>query len=358
MPLAIHCPCGVQVLLADTITRLQGPCPNCGRPLDVEMYRSAALLAGLSPAQPDVPPVPVAVPVLQSEESNPPAAAATPEPVPLAAPVAEEEADPLASLTAGESAQPRSRHVRLYSPRAVAGAALLGGWLAGCLLVAANYSRLRRRAAARLAFLAGVAGTAGILWAVWKYTDVPGRLGALLYLGPLFLAELLGAALLLLPAAWLLQGRDFAAHLADGGKREPGRGVVGACLVCSGLFFLVQTLLTYPVTWQGSGSNVVFGTNEEIYFTEGVSRDLAVRLGRKLQEVEIFNHQGAKTVVVSRKDDGFEVRLFVAPWAGGPAGDVGNFEWLRRLLSEEVFDGSHVRIVVCDPSNRVLRAID
>jgi hypothetical protein len=358
MRLAIHCPCGVQVLIEDTITHLQGPCPNCGRPLDVAVYRSAALLAGLSPAQPDVLPVPVAVPVLQSEESSLPAAAETPESVPLAAPVTQGEADPLASLTDGEKTEPRGRRVRLYSPRAVAGAALLGGWLAGCLLTAANYSRLRRRGAARLASLAGVAGMAGILWAVWKYTDVPPRLGALFYLGPLFLAELLGAALLLLPAAWLLQGRAFAAHLADGGKREPGRGIIGACLLCSGLFFLVQTLATYPVTWQGSGSNVVFGANEEIYFTEGVSRDLAVRLGRKLQEVEIFNNQGAKTVVLSRKDDGFEVRLFVASWAGGPGIDVGYFEWLRQFLSLEVFDGSHVRIVVCDLFNRALRVMD
>jgi hypothetical protein len=359
MRLAIRCPCGVEVLIEDTITRLEGPCPHCGRPLDVELHRSAALLAGVSATpQADIPPVLVAVPVLQSEENSPPSAAEAPPPVPVAAPVPREEADPLASLTEGEPAQLRGRHVRLYSPRAVAAAALLGGWPAGCLLLAANFQRLRRTGAAWSARLLGVLGTLGILWAVMKYTDVPPRLGALLYLGPVFLAELVGAALLLLAIAWLLQGRAFAAHLAAGGRREPGRGVVGTCLLSGAIFFLVQTLATYPVTWQGSGSNVVFGSDEEIYFTEGVSRDLAIRLGRKLQEFAIFDNQGAKTVVVSKRDNGFEVRLFVASWHGGPALDLGPLDWLRRTLSAEVFDGSHVRIVVCDQQGRPLRVID
>jgi hypothetical protein len=359
MPFAIHCPCGVQILIADTITHLQGPCPNCGRPLDVAAHRTAALLAGVSAnGELDVPPVPIAVPVLQSEESNPPRTAEAPESIPLAAPVPQGETDPLASLTEGSIIQTHAPRARLYSPLAVAGAGLLGGWLAGCLLLSANYRRMRRAAAARLAVLAGVLGTAGILWAVWKYTDVPPRLGALLYLGPLFLAELLGAALLFLVVARLLLGRTFAAHLAGGGKREAGWVVIGPCLLCSGLFFLMQTLVTYPVTWQGSGGNVVFGSDEAVYFTEGIRRDLAVKLGHKLQEVGYFDNQGAKSVVVSKRDDGFEVRVFVKTGVGLPAIDADALDWLRQFLSREVFDGSPVRLVVCTQLNRVLRVFD
>jgi hypothetical protein len=74
--------------------------------------------------------------------------------------------------------------------------------------------------------------------------------------------------------------------------------------------------------------------------------------------LKFLDNRGAKTVVVSKAGDGFEVRLFVAAWVGGPPVHVGPLDWLRLLLSAEVFDGSHVRLVVCDQGNRVLRVLD
>jgi hypothetical protein len=271
---------------------------------------------------------------------------------------AEEDASPLDFSPADDSAEPRRPYARLYSPRAVAGAALLGGWLAGCLLLASNYRRRKRRVAAWLLALIGILGAFSILVALWKYADVPPRLGAVLYLGPIFLAQLVGAALLLGGVAKLLQGRTFAAHLKEGGKRAPFGGVAAMCLLCSGLLFLLQAFLTYPVTWDGTGRGLEFAPNQELYYTEGVTREEALRLGQKLREIGAFDDRGdRKTVILSKKDDLFVVRVFLREGAWMDEEVLAYFHELRGLLSKEVFADAPVEIVLCDQFNRQKKVI-
>jgi hypothetical protein len=111
----------------------------------------------------------------------------------------------------------RRPYYQFYSPTTVAGCAMLGGLLVGCLVLALNYRRLKRLWACCLLALVGILGTLGILVVLWNYTDVPPGLPAIPYLGAVFLGQLVSAALILWLAARFLQGRLYALHLVNGG---------------------------------------------------------------------------------------------------------------------------------------------
>lgn len=102
----------------------------------------------------------------------------------------------------------------LFSPMQIASATLLGGVLAAALLVALNYRRLGRLAAATAAAALGVVGTFGQL--VLLFNLPHGFPAVSLYLPMMLVTFAL--------AQWL-QGDDFAEQLAAGGPvathREP-----------------------------------------------------------------------------------------------------------------------------------------
>jgi hypothetical protein len=230
---------------------------------------------------------------------------------------------------------------------------------AGCLLLASNYQRLERKVAAAVMVLVGVLGTLGIFLALWKYADVPPKFAALVYLGPIFLAQLVGAALLLGVVALLLQGRAFAAHVKEGGKPAPFRGTAGLCLLCSAVLFFLQAFINYPVTWDGTGRGLEFARNQELYYTEGVSREEAVRLGQKLLEIGVFDDRGErKTVILLKQGDKFLIRVFLREGAWKEQEVLDYFQDLRDLLSREVFDDGPVEILLCGQFNRQKEVIN
>jgi len=98
---------------------------------------------------------------------------------------------------------------KLFTPPHVAVASILGGPLAGFLLIAANFKRLAEVGAAKGSVAAGIVGTA-LLWIT-------------AYLDPLQLASCKGiistavAALFMWLAADVLQGPDLKAHALAGG---------------------------------------------------------------------------------------------------------------------------------------------
>jgi hypothetical protein len=264
--------------------------------------------------------------------------------------------EPSPLVFSAPDADPGRRRVyyALYSPAAVAGAALLGGLPAGCLLLATNYRRLKKNTAAGLIALAGLLATLGTCAALWNYADVPPGLAALGYLGPLFLVQLLGAALLLGVLAYLLQGRTFAAHARAGGRRASFWGPVAAYLVCGGSVFLLQTALTYPATWNGTSGPLEITPNQEIYYAQGITRDQAERLGQKLREVGLFDDLGtAKTVGLTKEGDRVRVRIFLRDDSWKDPGILDHFQGLRDQLAQDVFPGSPVELVLCDQFGQV-----
>jgi hypothetical protein len=272
--------------------------------------------------------------------------------VPPAAPAGERS--PLVFSAPDAGPGPRRVYYQLYSPAAVAGAALLGGLPAGCLLLATNYRRLKQNAAAGLTAVAGLVGTLGICAALWTYADVPPGLAALGYLGPLFLAQFLGSSLLLGALARLLQGRAFATHVRAGGRRASFWGPAAAYLVCGSFVFLLQTGLTYPGDWSFTSARLEVTPNQEIYYGHGITRDQAERLGRKLRELGLFDDRGwSKTVGVAKEGDCIRVRVFLHEDAWRDPNVLDGFQELRDQLARDVFPGSPVDLVLCDQFNQV-----
>jgi len=138
----------------------------------------------------------------------------------------------------------------------------------------------------------------------------------------------------------------------------PARAAVPPSLILSAAIFIFQVIATYPVTWDGTGGGLVFGPGEELLYTEGVSRDLAEKLGDKLHEIGLFNGDGAhRSIIVSRVNDIFQVRIFLrhGVWKQRAFADFARD--LRDRLEREVFAGAPVEIVLCDEFNRPQRWI-
>jgi hypothetical protein len=337
----IVCACGKRLLVREEQAGQLGKCPVCGQEIDTPALGQQDLLPPVSDPGPPADP--------WSDLSLDPV---------ISPAAVEEVASPLAFLNEASKGEVRAAYrSRQYSPRAVAAAGLLGGPLAGCLLLAANYRRLGRKGAAWFFVLVGILASGGIFAALWEYADCPPRLGAVLYLGPLFLAQLVGSAVVFGLLAWLLQRKSFLAYLSQGRKAAPFQAVAGLCLLCSAILFVLQTLATYPITWNGTGRSLQFGPDEHLYYTDGVSRDQAVRLGKKLQEVGVLDGEGKKDVVVEKEGDRFLVRFFLSgdavlePWVRL------YFEEMREQLAREVFAGAPLEILLCNQFNRPLRRI-
>jgi hypothetical protein len=123
--------------------------------------------------------------------------------------------------------------------------------------------------------------------------------------------------------------------------------------LCSGFLFFLQVVITYPVTWDGGGRGLEYAPGQELYYTDEVSKEDALRLGQKLREVGIFDRvSGRKTVVLSKRDEHFVVRFFLRQGAWNDGETIDWFDELRDLLSKEAFGGASVEIVLCDRFNR------
>ncbi len=335
------CPCGKRLLVKDDCPAAQGVCPGCGQLFN---------LASIDPTEPAE---------LRSEADH----GTTP------ADPAWQEIQPLQSAPAADSGGPR-RYRPLYSPRTVAVATLLGGWPAGCLLLAGNYGKLHRKGAAWLAALLGFAGAGLVFALVLSFVHVPAQLGAAQVLAPLFAVQLLVPGALLYAAARVLQGAAFADHLAHGGKAGSVGSLVPLCLFVTGLTFFLQAVLTYPMTWDGTGGSLVFGSNERLFYTDGVSLSQAHRLGDKLRDYRLFDGEGIKTIIVLRSDTGLTIRVFTESPEPDPRSaellwqdarrcgdnDRDYYQVLCRQISRDIFASEPVEILLHDLSGVPLRS--
>ncbi len=112
--------------------------------------------------------------------------------------------------------------VMLFSPMQVAVVAFVGGWLAGFILLALNYLRMKRFASAMMTLVAGVTVMAGWIALVITVPVIAYIPGVILWLVTM---------VAMLSIAKMLQGREYNQHIETGGAEATGWKTFGYMLL-------------------------------------------------------------------------------------------------------------------------------
>ena len=328
MAITVTCECGKLLEIGEEYAGKQGRCPICRNVVNIPLGMAMPILTLDDPL-----PLPVA------------------EPVPAMLPQ-----DELVFDSPGECRKPR---YGFYSPMTAACAALAGGFLGGGLLLASNYRRLGREAAAWAITLLGALGTLGVFILVYNYAEPPPRLGAVYYLVPLFLGQQILAGLVVWGLGRFLQGGIHAKYVGSGGKTTPFRSVLAPCIAWSAVILFLQALTTYPLTWGGSGGNVVFENNQRVFFHGDATQAEGEKYGRFLLNVGYFNKLSAIDVVLSRTDDVYTLTFFLAlegrEWQDPDV--IAYIDEIRREAAQQLFPGKRVEARICDQFNRLKKVV-
>jgi hypothetical protein len=332
---AIHlsCRCGKRLQVGEEMAGRPGRCPACGLVLQIPGVEPAA-------APPRELPEPSAVtadPGLPATRGGPDGAAA-----PLGRPAVER--------VPGADARPAPDPPGyvLYSPGQVAAVAFFLGPVGAFLMLALNCFRLGKGAGVWMTLVAGLLTVVVMLLVT---ASLPLGVSWLLVGLPVFLALWLAAS--------LLQGGICAAHLRAGGEQASGGAAIGVGLL--GLLLYFAAICAGALTLEASSGldparRIDYGAGEEVYFSSGVTREEAMRVGRVLTATGFFGGPGGKTVVVARENGRLAVSLVIEPSAVNHLDTLEACRDLRRALGDE-FRGPPVEVRLCDEDLRVLKVL-
>jgi hypothetical protein len=337
MLITFHCPCGRTLQIGEEHAGRQGKCPECGAVLDVPLYALVlAEPAGSTPAL-------MAIAVVPGEPASEVAVA----PAPSTGSSAELSLWGHITGQPGEPGTPGRAYYKLYSPLAVGSAALLGGVLAGSIVLTYNYQLLGQKRESLWALGGGVLGTAACFAVLLFY---PGILS--------LLAILLVSAALMLCIAHLIQGRAFHQHREKGGEEGSVLGASGLGLLCTGLFVVFWFIGLFPVSGQAHYASVAFGAHG-VYYTNGATSAEAQKLGDLMVELGFFNNEGiyrgSKYVWLARSADGYVVSFLLRDGAWDKPEFITACQELRRLISDRL--GADVEIWLCDAQRNAKRVV-
>jgi hypothetical protein len=385
MVIILTCSCGKHLQIGDDYAGERGLCPACGayRSIPAPADAPAVLLEegeialplllaapeNQPPAEPgpaDEPPVEIVAAVKEPALGSPPALPPEPgpeplipaalggislpavpmltitetvvvEPLPLTA-LAPPEKDELDFGERRDTALPR---YGIFPPRSVYVATLLGGFLAGTIVLACNYQTLRRRRAMRLTAATGILAAGLFLAALFVYPqfrETPWqRLSLYALAAPLWVAvspgfNFIERCSVVVPAfamgwlAWLVQGRAYRDYLGQGGKRASVWTAAGMSLFCAVVPFVGISLhYGFHSRREPIGALVVQGyavgrredpwgapRMSDVYFQEGVSKRDASRLADFLAAHDPRIAPGRVKSRMMASGDGFIIS-FVVP---------------------------------------------
>jgi hypothetical protein len=222
------------------------------------------------------------------------------------------------------------------------------GPLAGLTVIAWNYLVLRRRLACALTLVVGFGAALGAAATLAEDGEGP-------WAGPAVLIGLGGLAILPLISR-LLQGRAYDEHLDRGGEKASGWKALGLGLCGIVAFFgLIFALALAELVVTGDRILSVTA-GEEIYYGRDVSEAEARGLGEVLREAGLFNGRGHKTVRLTRSDGRPRVWVVLTERHHDPVAAV-QFDRLRRQVSQRVFSGGPVEMVLCDENLNVKKTL-
>jgi hypothetical protein len=415
MVIILTCSCGKHLQVADDHAGQRGLCPACASNLSIpaaaapaaplepgeralplllaapetepsptEAAVSPATEAAVEPPQPREPelaPAPTAAAVisleLPAEQLLPPTGSPPPQtaavsrdapaetvvvaPMPLSALLADEP-EPLDFID--RQLRPRPRY-GVFPPYAVCLATLLGGCVAGSIVLAYNYQTVRRRWAMRLSGAAGIVSFLVflVLISVWpQIHDVAWlRLALFALMAPLWIvfspafplvekSASLVPAVLALGVAWLLQRDLYYGFLRQGGRPASVLNAIGMSLFCAVFTFTGVGLhfALFPESKKTQARVLVLNPGGfrqvNVYYHPGVDQEDARRVGKFLTS---HGPIGVTT-------------FHLTPWRHGLVVSfvVGELHWEDPILSQmivelvqplsETLDGRPIRVEFCN----------
>jgi hypothetical protein len=236
---------------------------------------------------------------------------------------------------------------QLYSPGEVALATVFGGPLGGAWLLARNYQRLDARRKARAALAIGALAMAAVVAIGFL---IPPTAVVLILLFPPIVAIAL---------AERLQGADYVRRAVVGGRTRSSWRALGVGVALIPIYLapilggaIVHLADTTRVADIASGPGMVMVGINRVYYTPGVVREEAQRVGRGLIELVPERADAGWAIEVTRDGDRPVVGFIFADSASLDP-EVGlAFHQLAEGLSRAAYGGAPIDVWLVDPRLR------
>lgn len=222
---------------------------------------------------------------------------------------------------------------RFYSPNGVGIATFIGSPLAGAIVLALNYRLLRRPGAAWGVMAIGIAGMVALFAAVVQMPDTAPSLGVPLSIGMYFLAK-------------QLQGKQFAQHVAAGGKQGSSWYAAGIGVVPTALFLLLY--LNYGMGPDLPSKKMSFGNDQTIYYQAPIAAKQVRALGNYFTQEGVFGDTGGKDVLVRKEGDSYVISFVFSSEAANDEAVQEEFRAFGGLISSHVFKDAPVVMRIVD----------
>mgnify|MGYP001627388866 CR=1 FL=1 len=127
--------------------------------------------------------------------------------------------------------------------------------------------------------------------------------------------------------------------------------IVYLCFTIPALFGL------YCCGTESEPVNLLRFNNGELYYTENVEEQEALKLGDFLAKENFYFNGDPKSVQLDKDGKGYILRLVVIEGAHQNPANIGPFTSLGIIVSKEVFDRAPVHINLCDKDFNTLMEI-
>lgn len=224
---------------------------------------------------------------------------------------------------------------RLFSVRSVMWGTIFGCPLGGGIVMAINYRRLGRSAAARWAIIGSVlaTGVVGVI-AFIVPEEVPG-------LG-LVVPQLIGMYFV----AKSCQGEVIESHRKEGGGFSSQWAAVGiglCCLLIVGTGFMAAAFMLPD----DIGTRLAINANDDIYYSGSATEADARNLGEVLTGLGYFPSSDGASVAVSRSPQGVTISFVLADDVWNEEEAVSHFKGLGEEIADQGF-GRPLVIELCN----------
>lgn len=221
-------------------------------------------------------------------------------------------------------ATPRGPEYRLFNADAVGLAAFIASPVAGTILMAVNYVRLRKTGRGVLAVTLGMIATALPILIKWNWNTLLGRLGSFALLT------------LFIICTWQIakkvQGKAVEEHTARGGQLGSRWTASWVGIATLAALVVVSGAVVYAYQYR---KIVVIGTKGQVIYSGIATKADATALGNALKSDEYFQDRGA-SVLLNKGFGSTTISFGVQDGVWNQPGMLSSFEELTREIAPTV----------------------